>query len=139
MKMHYTLEYEQEYEFVVLAINSHSKAYKLCWNLNKTLLLNFEMTDEHSISDELLFTRYKTKTESGAQINLLANRTKNGYLIPSQKSVNYFLVIKDKCWRDTKESFLRKLRATNDILLVFELDLEKTKNSDRFIIHDKKN
>ena len=139
MKMHYTLEYEQEYEFVVLAINSHSKAYKLCWNLNKTLLLNFEMTDEHSISDELLFTRYKTKTESGAQIDLLANRTKKGYLIPSQKSVNYFLVIKDEYWCDTKESFLSKLRAINDILLVFELDLEKTKKSERFIIHDKKN
>ncbi len=139
MKMHYTLECDQEYEFVVLAINSHSKAFKLCWNLNNTLVLNFEMTDEHSISDELLFTRYKTKTESGAQIDLLANRTKKGYLIPSQKSVNYFLVIKDECWYDTKESFLSKLRAINDILLVFELDLEKTKNSDRFIIHDKKN
>jgi len=139
MKMHYTLECDQEYEFVVLAINSHSKAYKLCWHLNNTLLLNFEMTDEHSISDELLFTRYKTKTESGAQIDLLANRTKKGYLIPSQKSVNYFLVIKDECWCDTKELFLSKLRAINDILLVFELDLEKTKNSDRLIIHDKKN
>ncbi len=139
MKTHYTLECDQEYEFVVLAINSHSKAYKLCWNLNNTLLLNFEMTDEHSISDELLFTRYKTKTESGAQIDLLANRTKKGYLIPSQKSVNYFLVIKDECWCDTKEPFLSKLIAINDILLVFELDLEKTKNSDRFIIHDKKN
>ena len=44
MKMHYTLECDQEYEFIVLAINSHSKAYKLCWNLNNTLLLNFEMT-----------------------------------------------------------------------------------------------
>ncbi len=139
MKMHYTLECDQDYEFVVLAINSHSKAYKLCWNLNNTLLLNFEMTDEHSISDELLFTRYKTKTENGAQINLISNRTKKGYLIPSQKSVNYFLVIKDECWCDTKESFLSKLRAINDILLVFEIDLEKTKNSDRFIIHDKKN
>jgi len=139
MKTHYTLECDQEYEFVVLAINSHSKAYKLCWNLNNTLLLNFEMTDEHSISDELLFTRYKTKTENGSQINLLSNRTKKGYLIPSQKSVNYFLVIKDECWCDTKESFLSKLRAINDILLVFEIDLEKTKNSDRFIIHDKKN
>ena len=139
MKTHYTLECDQEYEFVVLAINSHSKAYKLCWNLNNTLSLNFEMTDEHSISDELLFTRYKTKTENGSQINLLSNRTKKGYLIPSQKSVNYFLVIKDECWCDTKESFLSKLRAINDILLVFELDLEKTKNSDRFIIHDKKN
>jgi len=139
MKMHYTLECDKEYEFVVLAINSHSKAYKLCWNLNNTLLLNFEMTDEHSVSDELVFTRYKTKTESGAQINLLPNRTKKGYLIPSQKSVNYFLVIKDECWCDAKESFLSKLRAINDILLVFELDLEKTKNSDRFIIHDQKN
>jgi hypothetical protein len=139
MKMHYTLECDQEFEFVVLAINSHCKAYKLCWNLNNALLLNFEMTDEHSITDELLFPRYKTITESGAQINLLANRTKRGYLIPSQKSVNYFLVIKDDFWCDKKESFLIKLRAINDILLVFELDLEKTKNSDRFIIHDKKN
>ena len=132
MKMHYKLECDQEYEFVVLAINSHSKAYKLCWNLNNTLLLNFEMTDEHSISDELLFTRYKTKTEGGGQINLLTNRTKKCYLIPSQKSVNYFLVIKDECWCDIKELFLSKLRAINDILLVFELDLEKTKNSYRF-------
>ena len=38
-----------------------------------------------------------------------------------------------------KSRFLSKLRAINDILLVFELDLEKTKNSERFIIHDKKN
>ena len=136
MKMHYTLECDQEYEFVVLAINSHSKAFKLCWNLNNTLVLNFEMTDEHSISDELLFTRYKTKTESGARINLLANRTKKGYLIPSQKSVNYFLVIKDENWNEIKESFLLKLRAINEILLVFELDLLKIKNSNRFIIHD---
>jgi len=139
MKTHYTLDCVQEYEFIVLAINSHSKAYKLCWNLNNTLLLNFEITDGHSISDGLLFTRYKTKTENGAQIDLVANRTKKGYLIPSQKSVNYFLVIKDDGWRETKESFLYKLRTINDILLVFEIDLEKTKNSDRFIIHDKKN
>ena len=48
-------------------------------------------------------------------------------------------MIKDDFWCDKKESFLIKLRAINDILLVFELDLEKSKNSDRFIIHDKKN
>ena len=108
-------------------------------NLNSTLFLNFEIADEHSTSGGLFFTRYKSKTENGQQIDLLANRTKKGYLIPSQKSVNYFLVIKDESWRDTKESFLSKLRTINDILLVFELDLEKIKNSDRFIIYDKKN
>lgn len=139
MKTHYTLDCDQEYDFIVLAINSHSKAYKLCWNLNNKLFLNFEITAEHSVSDELFFTRYKSKNENIAQIDLLTNRSKKGYLIPSQKSVNYFLVIKDESWREKKDTFLSKLRTINDILLVFELDLKKTKNSDRFIIYDKKN
>ena len=29
-------------EIKVLAINSHAKAYKLCWNINKELKLNFQ-------------------------------------------------------------------------------------------------
>jgi hypothetical protein len=35
-----------------------------------------------------------------------------------------------------KYELLTKLRAINDILLVFEFELDKEKNSDRFIIHD---
>ena len=45
----------------------------------------------------------------------------------------------DGYWIVEKYDFLSKLRAINDILLVFEFELDKEKNSDRFIIHDKKN
>ena len=76
------------------------------------------------------------RNEKNAKFDILSNRSKKGFLIPSQKSVNYFLVIKDENWNEIKESFLSKLRAINEILLVFELDLEQTKNSNRFIIHD---
>ena len=59
-------------------------------------------------------------------------------MIPSQKSVNYFLIINTDNWPSIKDEFLSKLRTINDILLVFELELEKEKDSDRFIMYDKK-
>ena len=40
MKTHFTLEQVDEIDFSVLAINSHAKGYKLCWNINKELQLN---------------------------------------------------------------------------------------------------
>ena len=139
MKTHYTLNYSHEHEFVVLAINSHNKAHKLCWVLNQILCLNFEMTDEHKINKELIFNRYKSENTEGMVFNLLSNRSKKGHMIPSQKSTNYFLIISTDDWIVLKDEFLSKLRAIKDILLVFELDLDKEKNSDRFIIYDTKN
>ena len=139
MKKYHTLDYAHDYGFVVLAINSHSKAYKLCWSLNQIRGLNFEITDDHKINEELIFTRYQSENIDTGRFNLLVNRSKKGYMISSQKSVNYFLIINKDNWLAEKDNFLSKLRAINDILLVFELDLEKEKNSDRFIIYDKKN
>ena len=136
MKTHYKLDCAHDYEFVVLAINSHIKGYKLCWNINNQLGFNFEMADAHIISEDLEFTRYSVINKKNAKFDILSNRSKKGFLIPSQKSVNYFLVIKNENWNEIKESFLSRLRAINEILLVFELDLEKIKNSNRFIIHD---
>lgn len=139
MKKNHTLDCPYEYDFEVLAINSHSKAYKLCWFLNKFLGLNLEITDNHKINESLFFTRYKYKKKGGCVFNLLVNRSKKGYMIPSNKSVNYFLIINKKNCRIKKQEFLHNLKDINDILLAFEFDLSKEKNSDRFIIHDKKN
>ena len=136
MKKLYTLDCDHYYDFAVLAINSHIKAYKLCWILNQKLGFNFEITDNHKINQKLIFTRYKSiKTDRGIY-NLLANRSKKGYMITSQKSVNFFLIVNKENWTVEKYELLTKLRAINDILLVFEFELDKEKNSDRFIIHD---
>jgi hypothetical protein len=139
MKKYHTLDCAHDYDFVVLAINSHSKAYKLCWILNQALGLNFEITENHIINEDLIFSRFKSENSEGGILNLLSNRSKKGHMIPSQKSVNYFLIINQEHWIVEKFDFLSKLRAINDILLVFEFELDKEKNSDRFIIHDKKN
>jgi len=138
MKTKFTLECSEELDFVVLAINSHIKAYKLCWNINKSLQLNLEKKKDHNIKEELWVSRYTYVCDDNVEYTLLANRSKNGYLIPSEKSVNFFLLIKNDYWQQEKTEFINKLRDIKDILLVFELDTNLTKHIDRFIFNDKK-
>ncbi len=138
MKTRFTLGCVEEVDFSVLAINSHIKAYKLCWNINKILQLNFEKKKDHSIKEGLWFARYTSVCDTDVTYTLLANRSKNGYLIPSEKSVNFFLLIKNDYWQQEKIEFISKLRAIEDVLLVFEVNTSVIKHIDRFIFNDKK-
>ena len=134
MKTQFILDCPNETDFTVLAINSHIKGYKLCWNINNTLKANFEKQEDHNIQDELWFARYTYICEEGVEYNLLANRSKKGYLIPNQKSINYFLIIENDCWKKDKQEFISNLSKIKDILLVFELDTTLIKEIDRFIL-----
>jgi len=138
MKTRFTLECAEELDFSVLAINSHIKAYKLCWNINKFLQLNFEKKKDHNIKEELWFARYMCVCDD-VEYTLLANHSKKGCLIPNQKSVNFFLLIKNNYWQQEKTEFISRLKDVKDILLVFEVDTKLIKHIDRFIFNDKKN
>jgi len=138
MKTRFILECAKEVDFLVLAINSHTKGYKLCWNINKSLQLNFEKKKDHWIKEELWFARYVYVCDDNVEYTLLANHSKKGCLIPSQKSINFFLLIKNDYWQQEKIEFISKLRDIDDILLVFEVDTNSIKRMDRFIFDDKK-
>ena len=135
MKTRFTLECAEEFDFAVLAINSHIKAYKLCWNINSSLQLNFEKKKDHNIKEDLWFSRFTYISDEGIEYDLLANRSKKGYLVPNQKSINYFLVVKNDYWKQDREAFMSKLRNTPDILLAFEIDTANLKYINRFIFN----
>ena len=139
MKTRYILECNQDIDFTVLAINSHIKAYKLCWNINNSLQLNFAKHSDHNIKKDLWFSRYTYISDDGVEYDLLANRSKKGYLVPNQKSINYFLVVKNDYWEQEKPEFMSKLRNIPDVLLAFEIDIANLKYIDRFIFNDKEN
>ena len=139
MKTHFILEKVEEIDFSVLAINSHAKGYKLCWNINKEQQLNFEKVEDQIVENEMMFSRYFCETTRGDEYNILVNRSKKGYLIPNQKSVNFFLIVKNRNWLSEKREFISKLRENKEVLLVFELDTVNSKYTNRFIFNDKKN
>ena len=140
MKKHHTLECDYDYDFVVLGINSHIKAYKICWHLNKKIGLNLEMTEDHKTENNLFFSRYTFEKSNGISYDLISNRSKKGYMISSHKNLDYFLILRGvNNWKSIKQELLNEIKKINDILLAFEVDVDKIKNKDRFIIHDKKN
>ena len=138
MKTRFILECPAELDFAVLAINSHVKGYKLCWNINKELQLNFEKVEDQVINNEMMFSRYLHTTNEGEEHSIIANRSKKGYLIPDHKSVNYFLITNNRNCAEEKKIIISKLRENKEVLLVFELDTKNSKYIDRFIFNDKK-
>ena len=139
MKTRFKLDCAEEIDFALLAINSHIKGYKLCWKINSSMQLNLEKKNDHNIKGDLWFSRYNYISDEGIEYDILANRSKKGYLVPNQKSINYFLVVKNDYWEQEKLEFMSKLRNIPDVLLAFEVDIANLKYIDRFIFNDKEN
>ena len=124
-----------ELDFLILGINSHTKLYKLCWEINKKLHTHFVKNNNHIINNNQEFDRFSyidKKTET--RYNILSNVSKTGYLDPKNKSVNYFMIIQGGIYKTQK--IIERLNKIEDILLVFELNLSKIKTITPFIIND---
>lgn len=138
----YTLDYLEEVDFIVLAINSHAKGYKLCWEINNKLELDFIKNKYHNPEEitGVEFARFTSKnTDTDTQYDLLSNYSKNGFLLPKYRNIDYFLKIQNPFWEKEKEEFIKKLGELAEILLIFEFDLNKTNSLNPFIFNDKKN
>ncbi|MBC8266203.1 MAG: IPExxxVDY family protein [Flavobacteriales bacterium] len=137
-----TLDYLEEVDFFILAINSHAKGYKLCWDINKKLNLNFVKNKYHKPekTKNVEFSRFTSENKDlEIEYNLISNYSKGGYLLPKYKNIDYFLKIQNYFWEKEKEDFIGKLRQIPEILLTFEFDLDNINSLNPFIFCDKKN
>ncbi len=136
------LECIEEVDFFILAINSHSKGYKLCWEINNTMNLNFIKNEYHIIEEnkDLVFSRF-TAVDSDLEIqyDLISNYSKGGYLLPKFKKIEYFLKVQNPFWEKEKKEFIRNLSKLAEILLIFEFDINNINSLNPFIFSDKKN
>lgn len=140
MKKQYVLETVFDPEFNVLALNSHIKAYKLCWLINKKLCIDFAKIDDHVIPNQGRFVRYSFVNQlTESFYDILVNRSKDGFLIKEERSINFFLKIQTPFWDQDKKELIKKLKEISEILLIFELDLKNQNYTDKFIFNDKKN
>ena len=137
MKTIYKIEEDYDFNLDVLAINSHEKAYKLCWIINKNMNLNFIKTKDHVYQGNSNlrfqnFTYYNTQSET--KYNILSNHSTDGCLYPNKKSINYFFLIEGGVYN--KNKIIQNLTQINEILLVFELNLSNSKQITPFIVDD---
>ena len=137
MKKRYKIEIDEPVDFEVLAISSHAKLYKLCWEINKELKTNFVKTKNHTTktNETLGFERYNHYSEdTSLSLNIISNMSKHGYLEPNNKNVNYFFLIQGGVY--DKKEIMESLFKIDEVLLVFEVNLSKVKSITPFVIYD---
>ena len=132
-----TLKFDEEFEldFLILGINSHTKLYKLCWEINKKLYTNFVKNKNHTLNNNQEFERFSyINKNSETRYNILSNISNSGYLESTNKNVNYFMIVQGDIYNTQK--IIERLNQIKDILLVIELNLSKIKSVTPFIIND---
>ena len=114
-------------KFSLFSVISHEKSYKLCWRINKQLNINLIRAEDLKIAKAGSFLRYEFVSEN-ERIELFSNRAVTGYLDAKEKNVSYFLKVEKPFFDKEKTNFINKLKGVSEILLIFEVDLEKDIN-----------
>lgn len=134
-----TLKFELDYNFILIAITSQLKDYRLCHQINKSLQVNFARTDELSLTFpneniSSLFNRYAYFPEfSETEFYLLANKGTEGLLIPEMNKVDYFLLIRNFIDKEDLNHWLSHIKKIPEVLAAVEIEARKLKSKENLL------
>jgi hypothetical protein len=136
----HTLEIEYDYDFVLIGISSHEKDYRICWAINNKLGLDLVKTEPLEIKDKKQdelshFSLFIfEQPDEFKEYFVIANRSEKGLLIPEQKQVDYFFIIRGE---DDDDVIMEKIKQINEINLVqtaFRIDVNGLKSKQNLIL-----
>ena len=134
-----TLKLELDFDFIVLAITTSLKDYRLCFHLNKFARANFIRVDElalplSSSTGVALFNRYRYLPEnSETEFYLISNKGSESLLIPEMNRVDYFMVIKNFIDDEDLEAWISYLKQIPEVLAAVEVDVKKLKSKENLL------
>ncbi|WP_262248928.1 IPExxxVDY family protein [Parapedobacter soli] len=133
------LKYELDLDFVLIAITSPLRDYRLCYFINKATGLNLHKVADHEIGMPPLglvsFSRYADFDEAAeTEYYLLANRgVESGVLVPEMRHSDYFMIIKNFIDDEDLEMLLEHIVAINEVVAASEISPEKLKSKENLI------
>jgi hypothetical protein len=129
----FVLNIEEEYDFSLLGISCHAKDYRLCWELNKTLHLELVRVEDYLL-DKATFSFYEFQDEENYLSHyFIANRGSEGYLIPEQKKVDYWLISKGNISDSLIDDFICKINSVSLVLTSFNIDPNQLKSKQNLL------
>ena len=158
----HTLEVSYDYDFLLIGISSHEKDYRICWALNKKLGLDLRKTDsleikgkKHSTPSFFSFFVFD-KEEDFLEYSVIANfsenksmdlkshslfgaeddnehHSENELLIPEQKQMNYFLVIRGEVDDERADELIKDIREIDVVLTAMRIDVTQLRSKQNLI------
>lgn len=129
------LEYEPDYDFLLLGIVSFERDYRLSWEMNARLGLDLVRTEDHKLSHpktrkEQLFSCFVYEDEdSYLSYKLLSNKSDMGFLLDSLKNIDFLLVVSGEYYDSLATDFRSRLLGLDTVQACFVLDPQTIRHS----------
>ncbi|MCB0395532.1 MAG: IPExxxVDY family protein [Flavobacteriales bacterium] len=128
------------FDFILIGISSPLKDYRLCWAINKQCDLKLEREDDLEIwpSGQVASISFSFYTfedlEDHATFHVIANKSREGWLVAEAREADYFLMIKGHMPRKSLTALISNLKAIPNVLTAYEIDPNKLKSAHNLLI-----
>ncbi|MES2275635.1 MAG: IPExxxVDY family protein [Bacteroidota bacterium] len=134
------LKFEIDLDFVLIAITSAQKDYRICYLVNKYLAMNFVRVDDLEVNiyqnsaQPVPFSMYEYYWEaSETSFYLIANRGIDGLLIPEMREADYFLMIKNYIDDEDLNYIVNGLNKIPEVVAAIKIDPKKIKSRENLL------
>ncbi len=133
------LKFEIDLDFVLIAVTTSLKDYRICYLINKFLNFNFLKIPDLSVdispgTGPVLFSLYHYSWEiTETDFYFIANKGSDGYLIPEMKKADYFLLIKNYIDENDVDKLLSALNKIPEIVAAVKIDPKKIKSRENLL------
>ncbi|MBK7181593.1 MAG: IPExxxVDY family protein [Bacteroidetes bacterium] len=154
----HTLEIEFDYDFVLIGISSHEKDYRLCWTVNNAL--NLQLSKQESLEikgrkqttpsffsfflfekqDEFIdyaiianLSESKTVEQTTSTLFDALDESDNEYLIPEQKQMNYFFLIRGEIENEEVNEIIQQIKEIENVQTAVRIDVKSLRSKQNLI------
>jgi hypothetical protein len=133
------LKFEIDLDFVLIAVTTSLKDYRICYLINKFLNYNFIkipdlVIDIYKDNGTVFFSLYHYMWEATkTDFYFIANKGSEGYLIPEMKKADYFLLIRNYIDEYELDSLISSLNKIPEIVAAVKIDPKKIKSRENLL------
>lgn len=129
----YVLDIEEVYDFSLIGISCHAKDYRLCWEMNQSLSIDMIRGADYEIdTSRFSFFEY-IDDENYIEYFFIANRGNEGFLIPEQKTVDYFMLMRGNVTDSLIDDIICKINSVSLVLTSFNIDPNQLKSKQNLL------
>src|ERR1700742_1652803 len=133
------LKFEIDLDFVLIAVTTSLKDYRICYLINRYLNFNFLKTGDLEVDippgpHPVYFSRYAYYWESSdTDFYFIANKGSDGYLVPEMRKADYFLMIKNYIDNEDLDKLVTALNRIPEIVAAVKIDPKKIKSRENLL------
>ncbi len=133
-----TLHLDFEYDFYLIGIVCNLKDYRLSYSINKYVGIDLKKQDNLEIivnkqKETSVYSVYMDQGNDGETYRLLANKGSNGFLIPEQRQMDYFLQVRTFNDSPALEDIRKILKNIALIQGAYEIKVEELKSRENLL------